>query len=351
MKKYHISSFSGRSGISEYSRNFFDLVMSPRGYKQLDSDLCDLSVIEGIKIDDLVHIEIGVNEASAIRALYQLIDRGHRNVSITLHDPPFISWPYFRFPSIYLNNISKFIHLYLRNFGVGHAYFKKIKTIFVLTRAGVNKTVSRYRITNVQYLPFLVSPATLRLPSFPPPPNLIFFGYIAKNKGLKYALELHERLLDNLPQCKFFVVGDAVNDNASSYLCELKNRFKTNVEYLGFVDDSKLREVFALASVAVMPFAAYKSIVPASASILRAMASGKVVCATPANAIPEFIQDGVTGILLCGDVDVDAARIRSLITTEGCVKKYANTAFEFLSLGHGPVPVGLAFDQLPSNRS
>lgn len=349
MNMLHIASFSGRSGISHYANNFFDFILKPRGYEQLDSKLCNSIVIEGIKLGDTVHIEIGVNEAAAIRTLYQLIDRGHRNVSVTLHDPPFISWPYFQFRSQRLNEFSKFIHLYLRNFRIGDGYFKNINKIFVLTHAGVKKTESRYRLTNVFYLPFLIIPGALHSSTLPTPPNLIFFGYIAKNKGLDYALALHERLLNFVPQCKFFVVGNEVNGVSSSYLRELKSRYKSNVEYLGFVDDARLQEIFSLASVAVMPFASYRSIIPASASILSAMAAGKIVCATPVNAIPEFIHDGETGVLLRGDIAVDAERIRVLLTSDGGVNKLANNAVEFLRLGHGSIPVGHAFDH--PNRS
>ena len=349
MKMLHIASFSGQSGISKYANNFFDLILKPRGYEKLDSKLCNSTAIKGIKLDYAVHVEIGVNETAAIRTLYQLIDGGHRNVSVTLHDPPFISWPYYQFRSQRLNEFSKFIHLYLRNFKIGDGYFKSINKIFVLTHAGVRKTESRYRLTNVFYLPHLIIPGAPNLSMLPTPPNLIFFGYIAKNKRLDYALKLHERLLDFVPQCKFFVVGSEVDNVSSKYLRELKSRYKSNVEYLGFVEDVRLQEIFSLASIAVMPFEPYKSIIPASGSVLSAMAAGKIVCATPVNAIPEFILDGKTGVLLRGDLAVDTERIRTLLTSHGGVNKISRNAVEFLRLGHGVIPVGCAFDN--PNRS
>lgn len=349
MRKFHISSFSGRSGISHYAKDFFDFILSPRGYEQLDSELCGSSAIEKIQLDDMVHIEIGVNESTAIRALYELIDRGHRNVTVTLHDPPFISWPYFRFRSRQLNLLSKFAHLYLRNFGIGEGYFKRISKIFVLTQAGARETVARYRLSSVFHLPHLINPADLRPQQLVTPPNLLFFGFIAKNKGLDYALALHERLLNFFPQCKFFVVGDAVNEGAARYLHTLKSRYVSNVEYLGFVNDARLKEVFDQASIAVMPFTAYRSIKPASGSILNAMAARKVVCATSVNAIPEFIHDGVTGVILRRDIDIDVGRIRELLTSEGAINHIAGNAVEFLRLHHGPDAVGHAFDN--TNKS
>lgn len=350
MRKFHISSFSGRSGISHYAKDFFDFILSPRGYEQLDPELCASSAIEEVELDDMVHIEIGVNEVSAIQALYQLIDRGHRNVTVTLHDPPFISWPYFRFRSWPLNLLSKFIHLYLHNFGIGDGYFKKIGKIFVLTHAGAMKTRSRYRLSNVFHLPFLVNPGALCTSALAATQNLVFFGFIAKNKGLDYALELHERLLEFFPECKFFVVGDAMGGDSAAYLSNLKSRYTSNVEYLGFVDDAGLKNVFEQATIAVMPFAAYRSIIPASASILNAMAAGKVVCATSVNAISEFIQDGVTGVILRRNIESDVEQIRALLATDGAVNKLANNAVEFLRLNHGPVSVGDVFDHAIETR-
>lgn len=350
MRKLHISSFTGRSGISHYAKDFFDCILAPRGYEQFDSELCSSSVIEEIKLDDMVHIEIGVNEANAIRVLYLLLDRGHRNVAITLHDPPFISWPHFRFRSRSLNLLSKLVHLYLHNFGIGEGYFKKIDKIFVLTHAGAMKTMSRYRLSNVFHLPFLVNPGALRTSSLLAPRNLVFFGFIAKNKGLDYALEVHERLLKFFPQCKFFVVGDAMGGESETYLSKLKSSYASNVEYLGFVDDAGLKNVFEQSSIAVMPFVAYRSIIPASASILNAMAAGKVVCATSVNAISEFIHDGVTGVILRRNIESDVEQIRALLATDGAVNKLANNAIEFLRLNHGPASVGHAFDHAMEAR-
>lgn len=350
MRKIHISSFSGCTGISRYSKDFFDFILTTRGYEQLDSEECTARAIEEIKLDDMVHIEIGVNEAAAIRALYWLINMGHRKVTVTLHDPPFISWPYFKFRSRPLNLLSKFIHLYLHNFGIGNGYFKKIHKIFVLTHSGAMKTRSRYRLSNVFHLPFLVNPGALCTPASAAAQNLMFFGFIAKNKGLDYALALHERLLKFFPQCKFFVVGDAMGGESATYLGNLKQRYTSNVEYFGFVDDARLKSVFEQAAIAVMPFAAYRSIIPASASILSAMAAGQVVCATSVNAISEFIHDGATGVILRRNIESDVEQIRALLATDGAANKLAINAVEFLRLNHGPASVGHAFDRAMETR-
>ena len=347
MKQFHISSFSGRSGISQYGKCFYELILSAKGYVKLDSKLLNIKLLDEIGIDDAVHIEIGINEAASISALYRLLDRGHRNVTITLHDPPFISWPYFRFNFRPLNALSKFAHLYLRNFGLGDRYLKQISKVFVLTHAGVRATVARYGLSNVFYLPFLVNPAELRLPVVPPPSNLIFFGFIGKNKGLDYALALHEQLLVSTPQCRLLVVGDVIDERSSKYFRKLRYRYVNNVEYLGFVKN--LQEVFDQASIAMLPFSAYRSIIPASASMITAMTAGKVVCATAVNAIPEFVRDGDTGILLEKNLSIDVERVQILLAAKGEINRIACNAAHLLRTHHCPESVRHAFENANGN--
>ena len=344
MKKYHLGSFSGRGGISHYSSRFFEHVLRVRGYERLDTESSNGCDFDFIKCDDTVHVEIGVNERASISALYALIDRGCHRISVTLHDPPFIAWPYFNFRSRPINLVSKVVHLYLNSFGLENSYFERINRIFVLTQLGAKSTIERHGLSNVYQLPFLVDIESLRLPVLPPPPNLLFFGFISKNKGLDYALAVHERLLTLNPQCRILVAGEAVDAPSNRYLRNLKSRYIHNVEYLGFVGDNELAEVFAQTSIALMPFLDYRTIVPASASILTAMSAGKVVCATAVNAIPELIRDGYNGLLLTGNIERDAERIQSVISNERLVIDIVGNAAHLLRSNNEPSVVGRVFD-------
>jgi len=343
MKKYHVASFSALSGISKYASNFFDLVLHDRGYTRLDYRKSGIVGENTIGLDDLIHIEIGINEEAEIELLYRLINHGHKNIDVTLHDPPFIRWPYFKFRNRLPNYAAKIVQLYLRNLWIGESVFKKVRRFFVLTRKGCGILINRYRLENVFYLPFIINEREIRDPS-PFSQNMLFFGFIAKNKGLDYALALHEGLLADYPDSRFFVIGDAANRKGWDYLKKVKSRYIRNVEYMGFVEDSKLADCFDLASIAILPFSAYRSVTAASASVLGAMSMGKVVCATNVNAVSEYIRDGQNGYLLNGNYDKDIGRLRSIMSLPVQCEAVAKTAIDYLRNNHNRKVVGESFD-------
>lgn len=343
-RKFHVSSFSMHSGISRYACDFYDLVLSSRGYERIDVSSGETSGIELIRPYDTVHIEIGINQDAEIRFLYELIERRHQFIDLTLHDPPFIRWPHFGFKNALLNRLSKFVHLYLANFGFGQQEFHRIRRIFALTRKGHDIVRSRYGLSSVYYLPFVLRTGEIQDP-LPLVPNLFFFGFIAENKGLEYALALHEVILIDFPACRFLVFGDSTNPTGTRYLGKLKHRYSRNVDYLGFVEESELAAAFQRASIALLPFEPYRSVVPASASILGAMKMGKVVFSRNVNAISEFVHDGKTGFFLSGKLPDDATMLSSVLSDSRRAHQVSLEAIRYLRMAHNPEVVAAAFDQ------
>jgi glycosyltransferase involved in cell wall biosynthesis len=340
MRKFHVGPFNGQSGISKYASDFYDLVFSGRGYVFLNTD----NALQSITNDDVVHIEIGTFCSPEIDLLYLLLDRGHKKIDVTIHDPPFIKWPYYKFRNKLLNDFSKFLHLYLRNFFIGDSVFKRIRRIYVLTHKGCALMRRRYGIDNVAYMPHIVRISDLPN-SISISPNLLFFGFIGKNKGLDYALRLHEGVIVNHPDVMFYVIGGATNPQSLSYLSSVKSRYQKNIRYLGFVEESNLDAVFNEASVAILPYSDYRSVVPASGSIIKAMSSGKIVCTTGVNAVSELIEHGVTGYFLTGDYARDVNLIREIISSPKDMRRIFSNSIDFLIRNHHPDVVGAAFDR------
>lgn len=344
MRRLHAAAFSGRSGISRYAEDFFELVLSQRGYERLDVGSEGAHRAAEIDRNDVVHIEIGVNQAQEISLLYELIRRGHRQIDVTLHDPPFVRWPYFKSSNGLLNSAAKFLQLYFNNFGIGTAELRAVRRYFVLTQKGCERVRRTYDFRNVHHIPHVVRPEEIREYQ-PAPANLLHFGFIARNKGLDYALALHQAILDKFPHTRFVVIGDSINDEGARYLSGLKRRYTTNVDYLGFVEADRLADSFDRACVAVLPFAAYKSVVPASASVLNAMKMGKLVLATDVNAVGEFLRDGQSGYLLSGDLRADASKLSEILAKPRDIETVVRRATEYLRTVHHPDVVGAAFDR------
>jgi glycosyltransferase involved in cell wall biosynthesis len=341
MRKFHVGPFNGQSGISKYASDFYDLVLSDRGYIALDTD----NALQTITNDDVVHIEIGTFCDPEIDLLYLLLDRGHKKIDVTLHDAPFIKWPYYKFRNRLVNNFSKFVHLYLRNFFIGDSVFKRIRRIYVLTHRGFALMRSRYGISNVAYIPHIVRTSILPN-SMNISPNLLFFGFIGKNKGLDYALRLHESILANHPDIMFYVIGGATNPECLAYLDSVKSRYQKNIEYLGFVDELNLNAIFNKASVAILPYSDYKSVVPASGSIIKAMSLGKIICTTNVNAVSELIEHGETGYFLTGDYTHDVKLICDILSSPKNMMRIFYNSINFLIKNNHPDVVGAAFDRV-----
>jgi glycosyltransferase involved in cell wall biosynthesis len=347
MRQLHVACFSGRSGISRYALDFFDLVLSQRGYQKFDIGSDWMLRAAEILADDVVHIEIGINQSHEIGLLYELIRRGHRQIDVTLHDPPFVRWPHFKSENRLVNSAAKFVQLYLKNFGIGTSELRTVRRFFVLTQKGCERVRRTYGFQNVHHIPHVVRPEEIREYQ-PAPANLLHFGFIARNKGLDYALALHEGLLKQFPETRFVVIGDAIDDEGSAYLDALKRRYTSNVDYLGFVANDRLTDCFDRACMAVLPFAAYRSVVPASASVLNAMKMGKLVLATDVNAVGEFLREGETGYLLSGDLREDTAKVSGILADPLEVETVVRGATEYLRSSHDPEAVGTAFDRAAS---
>jgi glycosyltransferase involved in cell wall biosynthesis len=342
MRCLHVATFSGRSGIARYASDFFDLVLSPRGYEKLDLDGIDGA--ELIQADDTVHIEIGVNQFREIDLLYRLIARGHTKIDVTLHDPPFVRWPHFKFPSRTLSNVAKFVQLYLGNLGIGVADLRRVRRFFVLTRKGTECVRQRYGFENVYHCPHIVRPDEIRDAKVAPL-NLFHFGFVARNKGLDYALALHRDLLERHPDTRFIVVGNAISRESAMYLAGLQSRFFHNVEYKGFVPEAELESTFDNGSLVILPLAEYRSVIPASGSILGAMKLGKLVVATDVNAVSETITDGRTGYFLKRKLKEDVNMLAEILDSPEQICRVARAATANLRSRHDPDTVGQSFDR------
>ncbi len=299
MKKYHIVNLKSKSGIAFYAKDFYNLVLKSEGFELLDKVPLD-ELLNEIVVDDLVHIEIGVQQCYEIEVLFTLLKKGYKNIYITLHDAPHLKYPLYEFKNKFLNNLSKVFHVYLNNFGLGNKWYRKINKIFVLNHKAENALKNRFSLKNVYYMPHILNPQDVSVPDSNIDVNydLLFFGFIGKNKGIEYALELHNELQKKQPQSIFYVVGDAIGEEGKLYFDKLKYTYIKNVEYLGFVDKEKLNDVFSKASAVILPFEEYGFIYPTSGSTLDALKRNKILYTTPVNAIPELIKDGYNGFML-----------------------------------------------------
>ncbi len=164
--------------------------------------------------------------------------------------------------------------------------------------------VDRGRITRVYYgLPpsSAATPeagAALRaeLGIHPEAPLAATVGRLTEQKGLLYLLEAMALVREQLPEARLLVVGDA-QDGREEYKRELlraqaRLKLEEAVLFTGVRDDvpevMQAIDLFVMASL----WEGFGLV------FLEAMAAGKPIVATMVSAIPEVVEEGVTGLLV-----------------------------------------------------
>lgn len=342
MKSFYISSMTGISGICKYSRDFYQLVLKPKDYQFIDSNEDIVNIMSAISSRDYVHIEIGIFQKREIEILLLMLKANYRNVSVTLHDAPLVKYPFHEFKDPLLNGFSKLYDRYIDNFGAAIPLVKKIKSIYVLSRKGEVAIKKRYHINNVYYLPHIIDISEIDKTSIKNN-NLLYFGFIGKNKGIEYALQLHQQLINSHPDVNFYVAGIAMGKEIKYYNF-LKLKYKKNVHFLGYVPDQELTKVFDKASFAIILFKDYRFFWPFSGSILHSLKKGKIVLTNNVNTVSELINDGKNGFFLSGDFNKDIEIISNLFSNKPLLEEVQKEVFKYLVNHHSVSTVTNSFN-------
>ena len=227
--------------------------------------------------DQRFHIEIALGTHAERSILWASLERG-ATVDITLHDPPFIAYPYYRSGSRWVNQALKLAQLRLPQKFFGLTKARRIRRIFVLSHAGCARTLAAYPGVTVRHLPHIC--VRQPLAGAQELQCLVYTGFIGKKKGLDYALQIHRALLTEFPGLVFKVVGEPVDSITRAYFETLQQRYRDNVEYLGYVDDEVFARLLSAGHVVMLPTRDYGTICPVSGNILKALTLGSLVIST-----------------------------------------------------------------------
>ncbi len=327
MSKFYICNTENRSGISRYAEDFYNLILAPNSYVHLQPSDVDQHFLDKLGANTYFHLELGAGQFPECDLLIKLIDYGFKNINITLHDPPFLTFPFYRFNIPLLNQLSRGFDWYFNTFGATKRVLKKCGNIYVLSQKGRRSVKCRYGLTNVRCIPHIVDPKKVEtIPLDGTISDILFFGFIGPRKGLDYALRLHAKLQTILPGIKLHVIGEATAAKTAKYFESLKSQFNSGVIYHGFVPESGLDAIFNKVAHVFLPFQEYGYLCPASGSVFNALRRGRIVWTNPVNAIGEVINDEINGIFFASDIDVDAKRFISLTSSLSDVRVLSEAA-------------------------
>jgi glycosyltransferase involved in cell wall biosynthesis len=157
-------------------------------------------------------------------------------------------------------------------------------------------------------------------PDGPPPRNgarparVTYLGTLIRSKGFPELLRVAGRLGSAGVDARFVLAGgwNSDEERAAAEATVARLGLAGRVEFAGVVAGESKRRVLAEADIFVLPTRYPPEGQPLS--ILEAMAAGVPVVSTPRAAIPDMLEDGVTGLLIPeGDEPALEAALRRLV--------------------------------------
>ncbi|MFI6865274.1 glycosyltransferase family 4 protein [Nocardia sp. NPDC050406] len=152
-------------------------------------------------------------------------------------------------------------------------------------------------------------------PSRPTEQRLLFAGVLTPRKNPEGLLTAFSLVVQQVPKARLVVVGPQPD---AEYARTIRERatalgLDEQVEFLGMVDNARLREELALARAVVL----FSHEETAPTILAQAMAAGKPVVSSRVGGIAEMVADGETGYLVePDDIDAFAARMVTVLDNQ-----------------------------------
>ena len=154
--------------------------------------------------------------------------------------------------------------------------------------------------------------------------KILFLGRLGERKGIYDLLEAIRILDDKIhPKYRFLLCGDGEIDKVKDLIKQ--KAICHRIEYVGWINQAQKKEVYKNVILNVLP--SYNEGLPMT--ILETMAYGIPNISTNISSIPEVIDDQINGFLILpGDIDDLAYKIRSLIEDESLRSDFSNAAYK-----------------------
>lgn len=125
----------------------------------------------------------------------------------------------------------------------------------------------------------------------PDTPRILFFGRIWEYKGLQYLIQAEPYITAQLPNAKIVIAGRG--ENLARYRAMMRHP-ENFIVHNDHIPEQERTRLFAHANVVVLPYieATQSGVIP------LACAFAKPVVVTRVGALPEVVEDGVTGYVV-----------------------------------------------------
>jgi glycosyltransferase involved in cell wall biosynthesis len=142
----------------------------------------------------------------------------------------------------------------------------------------------------------------------PDEPVILSVGRLVERKGLKYLIRAMKRVIKTYPDAKLLIGGDGPEKENLMNECS-RLELEKNVEFLGFIPNEKIPQIYSSADIFVLPSIVTKSgdTEGLGVVLLEAMASGIPVIGSDIGGITDIIEDRKTGLLVKSEDPDDLA--------------------------------------------
>lgn len=159
-------------------------------------------------------------------------------------------------------------------------------------------------------------------------PAIVCLGRLDRSKGIFDLVAAMPKILSTT-NANLIFIGDGP-DREELEAQVARTRFADHVAFLGSVKNRDVPSYLRAATVLAMPSrTTQRWAEQVGMSAIQAMACGVPVVSTTSGSIPEFVDDGVSGILVPeGDVDALATALTRLLTNRELLSRLARQARE-----------------------
>lgn len=176
------------------------------------------------------------------------------------------------------------------------------------------------RIVHVYLSPRIVSSRWSGAANSEEPGTILFFGRVVPHKGLEYLIRAQPLISQQVPNARIVIAGHGVHLDRCRLLIEDNDSFEI---YDGYVPGEVASQLFRRAALVVLPYISAST----SGVLMNAYVCGKPVVATTAGCLPEYVEDGATGLLVPpADVEELASAIVRLLSNDILRQSMGETA-------------------------
>ena len=222
---------------------------------------------------DVVHFD-----TASGRAISSLIFLRKKQMALTIHDPV----PHVGQESLLLDLVRFFYKRMARSI----LFYSSYST-------GVYKKYNKHQHSKFNQLrlqPYSFISQFKQIP-FPATRYILFFGQLSYYKGIDLLLEAIPKVLNTYPNEHFVIAGKSSGFNVDKKLLEQYAHHITFIE--DYLSIEQLSHLIHSSKFVVCPYREATQ----SGVLMTAFAMGKTVLATKIGAFPEYVSDGINGML------------------------------------------------------